>query len=86
MSLEEDVHEIKEALLRAETDKRRDDWRNLIITGLGIVFALLGLFYTADDPVSKSLFIVITMLFGATFFGFLMGGFIGRLLGIGKKG
>lgn len=84
--MEEDVHEIKEALLRAETDKRRDDWRNLIITGLGIVFALLGLFYTADDPVSKSLFIVITMLFGATFFGFLMGGFIGRLLGIGKKG
>lgn len=84
--MEEDVHEIKEALLRAETDKRRDDWRNLIITGLGIVFALLGLFYTADDPVSKSLFIVITMLFGATFFGFLMGGFIGRLLGLGKKG
>lgn len=86
MSLEEDVHEIKEALLRSEKDKKRDDWRNLIITGLGIVFALLGLFYTADDPVSKSLFIIITMLFGATFFGFLIGGFIGRLLGLGKKG
>jgi len=86
MSLEEDVHEIREALLRFEKDKKRDDWRNLIITGVGIVFALLGLFYTADDPVSKSLFIVITMLFGATFFGFLLGGIIGWLLRLGSKG